>query len=96
MNDVLPDWPLLDAALEIVEADDGAILEHAARGRVHYINGTAAYILSLCDGETDVAAISRHVQTEFALVDTPLAAVIDILRQFTAEGVVAAGLGSRE
>jgi hypothetical protein len=86
----------MGAGLEIAETDDGAIVEDAAAGRVHYINRTSAYILSLCDGETSADAIAKHVRAEFALTETPLTLVNDILRQFAAEGVVAAGLGPPE
>lgn len=96
MSGDIPEWPLMDAALEIAETDDGAIVEDAAGGRVHYVNRTSAYILSLCDGKTSTSAIAKQAQAEFALAEAPLALVNDILRQFAAEGVVAAGLGPRE
>ena len=96
MSGDIPDWPLMNAALEIAETDDGAIIEDSEGARVHYINSTAAYILSQCDGQSDIVAIAQQVQAEFALAEAPLALVNDILRQFAAEGVVAAGLGPRE
>lgn len=95
MIDGVPDWPLMDAALEIAETDDGAVVEDASRGRVHYINRTGAYILSLCDGATDIGAIVRHVQAEFVLAETPAELVRDLLSQFAAENVVTAGPGPR-
>lgn len=57
--------PCKRAGLEIAEAAGGFVLHDAERGRVHYLNNTAALIYELCDGRTPVDEIALLLQDIF-------------------------------
>jgi hypothetical protein len=40
----------MKTGLEIQLTDEGAVVEDSTRDRVHFLNPTAALVLSLCDG----------------------------------------------
>ena len=62
------------------------LLVHDTReGKVHVLNATAASVLSLCDGEHDIAAIVTAIAAEFsadtAVVSRDVARVLGIFRE---------------
>lgn len=54
-----PRPPRKREGLEIAEAAGGFVVHDTERGRVHYLNHTAALIYELCDGETPVEEITQ-------------------------------------
>jgi hypothetical protein len=55
---------------------------------VHYLNGTAALVFTLCTGEHDAAAIAELVRRVFQLADPPAAEVDGCLDQLRGEGLI--------
>jgi hypothetical protein len=55
---------------------------------VHYLNGTAALVFSLCTGEHDDAGIIDLVRVAFKLAQAPSAEVQGCLAQLRSEGLI--------
>jgi PqqD family protein of HPr-rel-A system len=84
----MSDRPEMVDDFEVDEADDGYVVYHEARDRVHYLNHTAALVLEHCTGENDEQEIVRIMQRTYDLPEPPedeIAACIEQLRQ---EGLV--------
>lgn len=74
--------------IEMVEVADGFIIYDEPRDRVHFINHTAAIVLTLCDGTKRDAEIAALVQQCYELPQPPETEVAECLKQFRAEGLV--------
>jgi len=73
--------------LEIIAADEGFVVHDAGRDVVHYLNHTAAIVLSLCDGKRSVDEIAELIQRHFELDEPPRADVSGILAQLHEQGL---------
>jgi hypothetical protein len=74
--------------LDIHEVESGLVVYDATTDRVHYLNATAAVVLSLCDGtrtETDVAEL---VRVAWELDIPPVDEVRACVAQLRDEGVL--------
>jgi hypothetical protein len=83
----------MKTGLEIQLTDEGAVVEDSTRDRVHFLNPTAALVLSLCDGSLHPEAIVQRVQEVYSLDQPPRDEVNELLRQFIAEGLLSSGNG---
>jgi hypothetical protein len=74
--------------LDVHEVDDGLVIYDLTSERVHYLNGTAALVFSLCTGEHDDAGIIDLVRVAFKLAQAPSAEVQGCLAQLRSEGLI--------
>lgn len=81
-------FPVAASNIEINEVADGYVVHQAERGRVHYLNNTAAVILELCNGKNAEAQMPGLLQTAFQLDRMPDADVRECLAMLRAEGLV--------
>ena len=80
--------PTQTSGLDITEVDDGLVVFHPDRRRVHHLNVTAALVFELCTGANTVERIVELVAAAFALDDQPDSEVRTIIDSFIAEGLV--------
>lgn len=83
------DHPLKSEGLDVGEAASGFVINDTGRGRVHYLNHTAALIFELCDGGSSVEEISELVRQAYDLPDRPDDVVRTYLDRLIAENLVA-------
>jgi hypothetical protein len=74
--------------IDMVEVADGFIVYHPERDRVHFLNHTAAIVLTLCDGKKKDTEITALVQRCYELPRAPETEVSQCLEQFRKEGLV--------
>lgn len=72
------------------EIDDGYFVSDAARGKVHFLNPTAAAVFELCDGAHDAEAIASALAAAFGLASPPRADVEACLASLRAERLIEA------
>ena len=87
----MPGYPQQVEGLALTAVDDGFIIYEAEKDRVHYLNPTAALVLTLCDGRNAAKEIPLLLQRQFDLPEPPEREVADILAQFAEEGLVVTG-----
>ena len=80
--------PLLLPTFEIIASDDGFVVHDSGRDVVHYLNQTAAIVLSLCDGKRSIRQIADLVGNQFGLGAAPQDDVDAIVTTFRNEGLV--------
>lgn len=89
MAEGLPRLPALAPGFEVEVVAGGAIVSDPARSRAHFLNASAALVLSLCDGASSAEVVAERVQHSCDLATPPSAAVAEILIQFLREGLIA-------
>ena len=57
--------------LDIHEVEDGLVVYDARSDRVHYLNATAAVVLSLCDGTKTDEQLAGVVRSAWSLRTDP-------------------------
>lgn len=82
------DYPLKREGLEIDEAAAGVMISDTGRGRVHYLNHTAALIFELCDGEMSAEQVSELVRQAYGLPERPDEVVRAYLERLVSENLV--------
>jgi hypothetical protein len=85
MSDTAP-TPAPD--LDVHEVDDGLVIYDLASERVHYLNGTAALVFTLCTGANDDSRIAELVARVFRLEQPPSTEVDACLAQLRGEGLI--------
>ena len=55
---------------EIAEAASGFVVHDTGRGRIHYLNHTAALIYELCDGHTSTQEITQLLEDAYGQQDS--------------------------
>jgi hypothetical protein len=75
-------------ALEVREVPDGFVVYDPARDKLHFLNGTAAFVLESCDGATPAQALPALVAAAFRLDAEPVDEVEACLRRLLAEGLL--------
>lgn len=70
------------------EIEDGYFVSDVARGKVHFLNPTAAAVFELCDGAHDADAIASALATAFGLTAPPTSDVETCLASLRAEGLI--------
>ncbi|MFV0306825.1 MAG: HPr-rel-A system PqqD family peptide chaperone [Desertimonas sp.] len=76
------------AGLEIEQVADGLVVYDPTSEQVHYLNSSAAAIMTLCDGDHDVAAIARTVQEYFGSSRHPATEVVTCVDELMRKGIV--------
>ncbi len=84
----MKDTPTQRSNVETVAADEGFVVHDATRGVVHYLNQTAAIVLSLCNGERSGEDIAQLVGHQYGLAEPPLNDVLEILAKLEEQGVL--------
>lgn len=74
--------------LKIFEADDGYIIYHRERDRVHFLNHTAVLLLELCDGRHSVSEMVDVLTKGYGLDMPPEKEVSDTINHFEQEGLI--------
>jgi hypothetical protein len=82
------DRPLRAPEIEIERAEDGYIVYHPARDRVHYLNHTAALVLELCTGENEASGIATLMRTMYDLPEPPVGEIETCIAQLREEGLI--------
>lgn len=77
--------------LKIFEADDGYVVYHRERDRVHFLNHTAVLLLELCNGKHSVAEMTGILEKSYGLDQPPEKEVVDIINSFEQEGLITSG-----
>lgn len=72
------------------EIEGGYFVSDVARGKVHFLNPTAAAVFELCDGAHDADAIASVLATAFGLAAPPQADVQACLASLRDEGLIEA------
>ena len=80
--------PVANAELEVNTTADGLVVFDPGRERVHYLNGPAAVVFTLCDGARDRHAIAEALSQAYDLDDAPIEQVDGCLAQLRDEGLV--------
>ncbi|HET9338231.1 MAG TPA: PqqD family protein [Casimicrobiaceae bacterium] len=75
--------------LEIRAVPDGYVVYDPSRDRLHFLNGTATFVLECCDGATPVGELPTLFAAAFRLDEDPAAAVAACLERLAAEGLLA-------
>ena len=75
-------------ALEVRPVPDGFVVYDATRDRLHFLNGTAAFVLESCDGATPVADLPALVAAAFRLGEDPVEEVDGCVRRLLSEGLL--------
>ena len=74
--------------LEASEVDDGYVIYDESHARILFLNSTAAAVLELCDGESDLKTIASTLQSAFNLPRAPVSDVAACLEALVAQGLV--------
>jgi len=74
--------------IEINEVDDGYVVYHRDRDRVHYLNHTAALVLELCTGENDADEMPSLLKDAYEMKEAPVDEIEECLTKLYDEGLV--------
>ena len=74
--------------LEVREVPDGFVVYDSRTDRLHFMNGTAAFVLESCDGATRVDELVALVGAAFRLDDDPADEVDACVQRLLSEGLV--------
>ncbi|MBK6805950.1 MAG: PqqD family protein [Betaproteobacteria bacterium] len=77
--------------LEIREVPEGFVVYDPARDRLHFLNGSATFVLECCDGATRVDELPGMLAAGFRLDADPVAEVDSCLARLLDEGLVTIG-----
>ena len=75
-------------ALEIRAVPDGFVVYDPSHDRLHFLNGTAAFVLESCDGATPVGDLPPLLAAAFRLESDPVDEVDACLRRLLGEGLL--------
>jgi hypothetical protein len=82
------DYPKQADDLEINEVADGFIVYQPERERVHYLNHTAALVLTFCNGQNRSDEIPDMLRAAYDLAQPPAEEVRECLAKLVEEGLV--------
>ena len=74
--------------LEVREVPDGFAVYDPATDRLHFLNGTAAFVLESCDGATRIGDLAALMAAAFRLDAEPIDEVGSCVRRLLAEGLL--------
>lgn len=77
--------------LEIRDVPEGFVVYDPARDRLHFLNGSATFVLECCDGTTRVDELPELLAAGFRLDVDPVAEVDSCLARLLEEGLVTIG-----
>ena len=73
---------------EISELPDGYIVHDQERGKIHFLNFTAAILLEMCDGENTVSDLEEFLREGFELPSRPAREVETCLADLQSQGLI--------
>lgn len=85
---LMAEFPKTRDDLEVIASDEGFVVHDADRETVHYLNQTAAIVLSLCDGKRSIDEIGGLVQEQFGLDEPPREDVLGIVKKLEEQGLL--------
>lgn len=74
--------------LKIFEAEDGYVVYHRERDRVHFLNHTGVLLLELCNGKHSVPEMIAILEKGYGLEKPPEKEVMEIITSFEQEGLI--------
>lgn len=74
--------------LEIREVPEGYVVYDPAHDRLHFLNGSATFVLECCDGATRAGDLPELLAAAFRLENDPAAEVEACLNRFLSEQLV--------
>ena len=74
--------------LEVREVPEGYVVYDPAADRLHFLNGSAAFVLQCCDGATRVDEVPELLAAAFRLDADPVAEVEACLARLLSERLV--------
>ncbi|MDX6688712.1 MAG: hypothetical protein QOG15_169 [Solirubrobacteraceae bacterium] len=74
--------------IEISEVEDGYVIYHPSRDRVHHLNHTAVLVLELCTGSNEAQQISLLLQEAYELAAPPQDEIAACLERLRGEGLI--------
>lgn len=74
--------------LEVREVPEGYVVYDPAADRLHFLNGSAAFVLQCCDGATRVDEVPELLAAAFRLDADPVAEVEACLARLLSEHLV--------
>ncbi len=81
--------PTKAAGIEVRKAGDDVLVHDPVHDKVHVLNGTAGYVLELCDGTHSVADIARSLSDATgAEYDVVLRDIGGVVRDFEGLGLL--------
>ena len=80
--------PSVIDGLDVNEVKDGLIVYEETSDRVHYLNGTASIVFTLCDGAHSVEEIATILATAYQLDAPPTTDVEQCLAGLEKEGLL--------
>lgn len=93
---LMPDsTPRRAADLEIREVPEGFVVYDPARDRLHFLNGSATFVLECCDGATRADELPALLAAAFRLDGDPLDEVDACLARLLAEGLITVEVSSQ-
>jgi hypothetical protein len=75
-------------ALEVRPVPDGFVVYDPTHDRLHFLNGTAAFVLESCDGATPVGDLPSLLAAAFRLEADPVDEVDACVRRLLGEGLL--------
>jgi hypothetical protein len=80
--------PSVVDGLEVNEAQEGLIVFDPKSGLIHYLNSTAAFVFTMCDGTLSASEIASFVAEAFELDEPPLGEIERCLRTLGSKGLL--------
>ena len=74
--------------IDVNEVDDGYVVYHRDRERVHYLNHTAALVLEFCTGENGAEEMPNLLKQVYNLSEAPVDEVEECLSKLYEEGLI--------
>ncbi len=88
MKSTMTDCPEQHPDIKIFEGDDGYIVYHRERDRVHFLNHTAVLLLELCNGRHSVSEMADMLARGYGLETPPQKEVAEVINSFLREGLI--------
>jgi len=80
--------PKQDADIRIFEADDGCVVYHRQKDRVHFLNHTAVLLLELCNGRHSIPEMITSLAQSYGLDAPPEKEIREVIDKFAQEGLI--------
>lgn len=73
---------------DVIEVEDGFVINDGTREQVHFMNATGAIVYELCDGRTSVENIVQFIDQTFSLKASSSSDVSACLNALADKGLV--------
>lgn len=79
---MMSNYPKRIEGVEVNKMEDGYVIFHSSLDDLLFLNHTAAIVMELCDGETDISEIYAIVKDVFKLENAPKVEIDTCLKDF--------------